>query len=375
MMTEGRRPPPNLAWLQAIRTPQCALNWSMPEWERVVRQGRRLRLLSRLAEGLATARLIDRVPVQARRHLVAELRLSRSRIQAIAWTLERMEAAFADARYPRVLLKGAAYIGQQLPIAKGRLPSDLDILVPLSQLQDAVLRLQQAGWSAVELDEHDSRYYHEWSHEVPPMRHSLYPVELDLHHNILPPGRVNIDAKPLLDKVLASRWTSWQVLCPVDQSLHSAAHLFFDAEPRDRVRDLVDLDGLFRHFGDVPGFWDELPKRACLLGLLEPLALACHFTQSWLDTPIPVQMHENMAAAAPRAARMRWLVPLMEAVLMPSDPNFSDSAGKRLATTVVMARYHLHRLPIRVLVPHLWRKWRARAPHVQEVDASERDGR
>ena len=68
--------------------------------------------------------------------------------------------------YPRVLLKGAAYIGQDLPIAAGRLPSDLDILVPQAHLPDAQARLTQAGWNAVALDDHDRRYYYEWSHEV-----------------------------------------------------------------------------------------------------------------------------------------------------------------------------------------------------------------
>ena len=148
------------------------------------------------------AGLMDRVPPQARRHLIAEQRLSRWRTASMVWTMERVATMLGDAPYPRVLLKGAAYIGQGLPIAAGRLPSDLDILVPQAHLPDAQARLIQAGWNAVELDEHDRRYYYEWSHEVPPMTHPLLAMELDLHHNILPPvARTHVDADTLLQRL------------------------------------------------------------------------------------------------------------------------------------------------------------------------------
>jgi hypothetical protein len=109
-----------------------------------------------------------------------------------------------------------------------------------------------------ELDAHDQRYYREWSHEVPPMQHPVHAVELDLHHNILPPvARTTVDADRLLQRLRPSRWAPWSVFDPADQMLHSAAHLFLDAEPRDRVRDLVDLDGLGRHFGQHDGRVDD----------------------------------------------------------------------------------------------------------------------
>jgi hypothetical protein len=246
--------PPQFSWLQALREPARALDWSLADWDRIVRLARRLRLLSRLAESLAEANLLDQVPAPARRHLIGEQRLSRWRIQALVWALNRIEAVLSNAPYPRVLLKGAAYIGQGLPIAAGRLPSDLDILVPQAHLADAVAQLERAGWSAGAINEHDRRYYDEWSHEVPPMVHPLHRVELDLHHNILPPvARTHVDAGLLLQRLKPSRWTAWQVLDPPDQVLHSAAHLFLDSDIRDRVRDLVDLDGLcaplWRHGG------------------------------------------------------------------------------------------------------------------------------
>jgi hypothetical protein len=351
--------PASLRWLPVLRDPAWALSWSLPEWESALRSSRRLRLLARLAESLEGAQLLARVPPPPRRHLIAEQRLSRWRTTSMTWALEQIAIALRDKPYPLVLLKGGAYIGQDLPIAAGRLPSDLDILVPRAHLDDAVARLIEAGWQEQPLDEHDRRYYYEWSHEVPPMRHALHGIELDLHHNILPPvADVHVDADLLLATVRPSRWQGWSVLAPVDQLLHSAAHLFFDSEPRDRVRDLVDMDGLMRHFGSDASFWEGLPDRALELGLEEPFALAMHFTHSWLGTPIPPAVLEEARAMGPSKARRTWLVPLMARILTPADPDAGEPASQRLAATIILARYHWHRMPMKLLIPHLWHKWR-----------------
>ncbi len=142
---------PKLAWLQALHEPAMALRWPLAEWEHVVRMSRRLRLLARLSASLDAAGLLERVPAPARRHLLAEQRLSRWRTAAMVWALDRVAATLTDRAYPLVLLKGAAYIGQGLTISAGRLPSDVDILVPHAHLPDAQARLLQAGWQEAQL--------------------------------------------------------------------------------------------------------------------------------------------------------------------------------------------------------------------------------
>jgi hypothetical protein len=335
-------------------------NWPLQEWERVIRLARRLRLLARLADGVFSCGLIEQVPAQPRRHLLAELRLSRWRRASLTWTLRQVSAAIQPAGYPCVLLKGAAYMAQGLPIADGRLPSDLDILVPRTALPAAQNSLAAAGWRRVDMDEHDRLYYEDWSHEVPPMRHPRLGVELDLHHNILPPvGRTRIDADALLERLQPSKWTPWQVLHPVDQVLHCAAHLFLDSELRDRLRDLVDLDGLFRHFGAEVQFWPSLVERSGELGLAEPLALACHFCVRWLDTPVPQATQLAVKKHGPGWVKRGWLLPLFDHVLMPTDPDDAPSWTADAAAVLLLARYHRRRLPLDRLVPHLWHKIRA----------------
>ncbi len=350
-----------LAWTQAIEHPQLCLQWNDTEWERVIRLSRRLRLLGRLAEAIAAAGLVDALPEPVARHLLAEQRYSRWRTGSLLWLLDRLTVMLEPTPYPLVLLKGAAYIGQDLPIASGRIPSDADILVPRAFIDDARQRLVQTGWIEAALDDHDRRYYTEWSHELPPLRHAAFGLELDLHHNILPPlARTPIDADLLLARLRPSKWPAWQVLHPVDQVLHSAAHLFHDSDCRDRLRDLVDLDGLMRHFGREPGFWSALPDRARELGLGESMAMASHYCAVWLGTPIPPDVQAQLRDSGPRRGRRAALQAIFTPLLTPTEPDAGPSMAQAAAARMLLVKYHLWRLPLRLLVPHAWHKLRTR---------------
>ncbi len=362
----------DLPWIAGLREPAAFAGLSMADWQRCVRVGRRLRLLARVASAVDRANAWGDVPAAAARHLKAEQAFSTWRSAKLRWALDRVATALEDHPAPKVLLKGAAYMGQDLTIAAGRLPSDADILVPRSALPDVLARLAQAGWNENPLDEHDQRYYREWSHEVPPMRHELHPVELDLHHNILPPvGRHRVDAQQLLARVEPSGWPGWQVLHPQDQLLHSACHLAYDAEPRERLRDIVDADGLMREFGQRRAdFWPGLVARARELGLTEPLWLVVSLARAWMQTPVPQAVQAELAAVAPPPWRRAWLLPLWERLLAPVDPDQRGDWRQDTAAFIVLARYHRNRMPLRLLLPHLLHKVR-RPPADDPVKALE----
>jgi hypothetical protein len=265
-----------------------------------------------------------------------------------------------------VLLKGAAYIGQDLPIACGRLPSDLDILVAPEHLATCQARLMAAGWQPPpDMDAHDQAHYNEYGHEVPPMQHPLHDIELDLHHNILPPrnGRL-LPVGQLLTEARPSRFAGWVVFQPIDQVLHSAAHLFNDSDLRDRVRDLVDLDGLVRHFGTEPGFWEALIARARALELDEPLGLALPLCAQWLRTPVPVEVQQAVQPSGLRRVHRSALLWLFAQALLPVEPDAPATLAQRVAAQVLFVRFHLRRLPLKRLLPHVWHKlqgvWRPR---------------
>jgi hypothetical protein len=83
-----------------------------------------------------------------------------------------------------------------------------------------------------------------------------------------------------------------------------------------------------RHFGRAPAFWLELPARARELGLDEPLALACHFVERWLDTPIPAPARQRIVTNGPPAWRRAWLHPLLASALTPSGPDEGPATAR-----------------------------------------------
>jgi len=363
--------PASCDWLHALREPAVVLSWTLPEWERVIRLARRLRLLGRLGEAVAAEVGLDKLPAQVARHLQSEMRLTRWQTRALVWAAERVATALAQPPYPMVLLKGGAYVAEGLPIGRGRLPSDLDVLVPREHMADAMQRLAAAGWQEAPMDEHDRRYYHEWSHEAPPMRHPAHSLELDLHHNILPPvARLRVDAALLLARVQPSVWPGWHVFSPVDQILHSATHLFQDPDLTDRVRDLVDLDALCRTQATREGFWDDLTARARELGLGGPLWLALNFLRAWFDTPVPASVMQTLDDLGPGRLQRRWLLLALSAALTPPEPDQTPTWGARLSARAVLTRYHLGRMPLRLLLPHALHKLRAGRSDLESIQAA-----
>ena len=111
----------DLVWLQALSEPALTSSWTMAQWETVIRLSRRLRLLGRLAESVLGAGLGTALPEPVLRHLLAEQRMSRHMTRAQTWVVERVASRLAGSPGPLVLLKGSAYLGQDLPIARGRL--------------------------------------------------------------------------------------------------------------------------------------------------------------------------------------------------------------------------------------------------------------
>lgn len=351
-----------LSWVHTIREPERACRYTLDEWQRVNALARKLRLLPRLAQAIEAAGLMLRLPAPVQRQMLSARRASDERITALRWAVERLHAALHDRVPLLVLLKGAAYLAQRLPISLGRVPADVDILVPKEYINIATSLLAADGWQEVAMDQHDRRYYREWSHEVPPMTHPAHRIEVDLHHNILPPvAKIRVDADLLLARVQPSPWHGWSVLSPIDQLLHCASHLFQDSEARGRLRDLVDLDGLFRQFGSIPGFWADLTLRATELGLNEPLSLACALCVEWLETPIPPVHVESIEASGPSPLHRRVLLELWAASLLPTEPQEHAAWTQDAAARVLLARYHHQRMPLHLLVPHLWHKLRKRA--------------
>jgi hypothetical protein len=340
----------------SLRQPETVPGWSLPVLDTLVRQARRTNLLAKIAIGLEEAGCLDKVHPQPRAHFMSERIFADKHRRDVLWEVRCLERALAG--FPKVvLLKGAAYAVADLPAARGRIFSDVDLMVPKVQIGEAEETLRNHGWVAGATNDYDQRYYRTWMHQIPPLTHFRRETVIDVHHTIVPEtARTPVSAAKLFDAARKLPGSSNMfILAPADMVLHSAVHLFDGGEFDVGPRDLSDMHDLFTHFGATPGFWDTLVQRAEETGLTAPLYLAAHFTRALFGTAIPEAVQTKLAAFRRAQPGLAYLMPLMERGLQP--PHKSAETGMTgFARWLLYVRGHYRRMPLRLLVPHLVRK-------------------
>lgn len=327
------------------------------EWECLLRLAKRLRLLGRVAAEVERLDLRAAIPSTAREVLDAGQTALRHRHTLITWELDRILWALQDTDYRPVLLKGCAYLLAGLPPAPGRSFADVDLLLPRAELLEVEAILQAKGWVSQKRHAYDQRYYREWMHELPPMRHREREVEVDLHHTLLPlTSRLKPPAELLFQAAVPIPGTGYRRLCPADMVLHSATHLFYDGEIKGGLRDLFDLHDLLKDFGAQPGFWDSLVPRAERLDLARPLAYALRYCHRILDTPIPARVLQASRRSQPNRLNRLVMDALVSRVL--TRHQLSRDATP-FAVWPLYLRSHWLRMRPWLLTQHLARKlWR-----------------
>jgi len=339
-----------------LREPGNAAKLTANEWDVLVRQARHADVMGQLYARLSEAFQLDNVPEAARQHFETAWNLSHRHRLAVHWELLGIADTLALLDIPVVLLKGAAYYAANRMAAKGRLFTDVDILVPKSALDSVEQVFIRNGWVPTHLNAYDQRYYRKWMHELPPMQHARRGTLIDIHHTLLPPTTgVRCDAATLIASaqplVGETELGVFKVLAPSDMVLHSATHLFYGEFDR-ALRELVDLDQLIRELGTEPGFWPEIIARARQLDLLNPLHHAVRYTHLLLDTPIPTEILNKPLDPKMGAVRQRVLDALFLRAFRPNHMSCNDTATL-LARWLSYVRSHWLRMPIHLLVPHL----------------------
>lgn len=342
--------------VRALHEPSVTASLGAVQWDLLIRQGRRANLLGKLAFSLLSEGQTP-VPKSPQAHLVSALKMADRQDLAIRWEVSCISQALLVSGVNVILLKGAAYVMAGLPTARGRTFSDVDILVPKEQICEVESALMIHGWQGSHHDEYDQRYYRKWMHEIPPMLHVRRGTTIDVHHTILPEtARIKVNTALLLeDPQPIDGFANIFVLKPVDMVLHSATHLFQEGELDNGLRDLFDLDSMFRHFGDEDAFWSKLLPRATALGLQRPLYYAMFFSAKILDTPFPETLVREIESISPPKVVM-WLMRLCYTRALRPNHASCDSRGSWLARKALYIRSHWIRMPIFMLIRHLAHK-------------------
>lgn len=357
----------------ALKQPGSLAALRPGEWDLLIRQGRQADLLARIGSGAQAEGHWDALPLASRRHLGSAMGLAERQHTELRYEVVEIARALELVGLPVVLLKGAAYTMAGLNAARGRMVSDVDILVPRHRLGEVESALMMGGWVSMNRDAYDQRYYRTWMHELPPLKHMKRGTVLDVHHAIMPlTARLKPDSGLLLRcaRPLAHD-PRIQVLCPADMVLHSAAHLFHEGDLELGLRGLVDLDALLGEFASDPAFWPELLARARALQLEWPLHQALRYVGMLLNAHIPAHVTEALRAS-PAASIAPWRQSVLDALflraLRPAHTSASDG-WTSTARFLLYLRGHWLRMPPTMLAWHLLRKL-IKSTRVDPVEAT-----
>lgn len=344
--------------LSLLRDPAQSGQPTLAQWDQIVRIARMGSIASRLHARYEEAEALDLLPAAVERQLRSERNIAEYRAGMARWVLERVTAILAPLGVEPVVLKGAAWLVQEAHWGRGRLLSDVDLMVSADDLVRVEAALKEAGWGNGELDAYDERYYREWSHELPPLHHPDFALSIDLHHTILPvTSRLTPDAAALMAASVAVAGTSLRVLAPEDQLLHTCCHLFEDSDMWQQMRDLLDIDAMLRAAADDPHFDARLMASAERHGLHRPLFYGLHYSRRFLASPVPPQAARLAARrACPLLPGLMIMDALVTRSLLPAAPDRPTGGARRWARRVLKTRYFLRRFPPRLLARHLWVK-------------------
>lgn len=353
-------PMKNLAWdrmLPFFQDISVIDHWTLEDWQELFRFARAGQLLSQVEVRLRRANSLERVPPEGRWHLTsARIRFERARRQ-MRWEVDCLERALEDSEIPVVLLKGAAYQMAEFPWSDGRISVDVDILVPEEMLAWTESKLMLSGWVTQKKSDYDEHFYRDWMHELPPMVHRERRTELDVHHTILPrTGKITIDSRRLWEEIVPFRGF-FSYLSPRDMVLHSLLHTFQDGDLNNCFRDLLDLDAMLRYFSRTePDFWEKLRCRSEELGLHRPVFYAFRSLRQILHTPIPDSVFPRKM---PGTLSRQWMDFAISCAILPELPG-RTRFSVALSRKGLLLRQHWLRMPLKMLIPHLRRKWRER---------------
>lgn len=351
--------------IQALLRPERLIRSDLSQWDILIRKAKRAGLLARIECLLAERDLLASVPMQPRMHLESARIVAANEQRIMRWEISRIQRALASVDTPIIFLKGAAYLMAGLANAKGRLSSDIDILVAKNMLPQVEKALIEHGWEHVKLEDYDQLYYRTWAHELPPLRHRDRNTVVDVHHTILPlTGRLHPDAAKLLQAAEPLLDAKHRFLAPTDLLLHSAAHMFQDGDLKQALRELVDIDELMRHFSHRTDFWAQLFERAVEMDLSRPLYYALRYSHEYLSTPIPETVLRKSQKWTPIWPALEFMDQLVRLIIEPAVGRL-ETKRRRLAKLILFARSHWLRMPPWLLVRHFTHKvlndWTTRA--------------
>lgn len=330
--------------------PKLGLTLSLHEWQNVIFVLREAKLLGSLYHTAKQASCYDDYPDYAQKHLFSAQIYAQRQAQQITFESLEIRALLEQVGVTAVFLKGAGYTLRNSLNGRGRVCSDIDILVTKENLPKAERHLKSNRWQSEQLNDYDEKYYRQWAHEIPPLFQINRATVLDMHHNVYLPisGR-----SPDIDLFLDSRDKTESgcfVLNPRLSLLHSIIHLFTNEDSSSWMRDLFDIYLLAKEFND-DNLWEDIIELGnktnfqfevyCCLKALE------YYSLMTLD-----RTSKKFIEGFEVTKRQSWI--LENAILPAFCPEHSLLMTNKIsrAKNLVYLRGHWIKMPLGVLIKH-----------------------
>ena len=333
--------------------PSNVKDFNHAQWNQLIKEGYATRMLARLHYLLEKAQVINIVPESLLWHFISASRFAIAHQRDMLIEVNYVNQAFKISGHSPIYLKGIAYLIAGDEAAVGRVFSDLDVYINKDNLSTVERFLHWKGWSAGDVDEYDEQYYRKWMHEIPALTHKTRGSTLDVHHNLLPlTSKIKINAKELEKNALVDL----KVLAPEDRVIHSIVHLFLESEFEKGMRDMTDLDLLIRQYQqEHEDFALVIVNRSLTLGVDLMVFYALRYLKMYLNTPIDNQQLEKLDVHLKNKIRIKVMDALFENVLF-NPLSLDRSLSNKFAHSLMFIRGHWLRMPLHLLVPHLFHK-------------------
>lgn len=348
--------------IKVLQSPELIKSFEGKDWNLLLRQASSAKMLTRVADSIVRADLIHAVPEKILYHINSEhIKINHLHTQ-VKQEVSELNQVFEKHNIEAIYLKGAAYLLADLPLAQGRFFSDIDILLKHSDIPKAEIALKCQGWKSQKTDDYDQAYYRNYMHEIPPMQNILRGTIIDIHHNILP---ICNDTKIDITKLSANPSTTIlqgfenpysHVLSPAAMVLHSAIHLFHEGELEQGLKGLSDLDLLLSYFEKHEiDFFQQLINLSKEVN--QELALFCtwRYLAKVFNRELPSIAQSFIKNHKQHVKNLKFL-DFIYINLFTAHHSSTASLKFTIAAQLAYWRGHLLRMPVRLLLPHLFKK-------------------
>lgn len=333
----------SLLMFNFLKQPLITIEKATPsDWTRFLQSARKYGLLATYYTYFKQCNVLASVPEKVQRHLLSGQNYADKQAFSLANELLLLEQVFADAHYPCLLLKGTAYRCAGFNYAKGRLFSDIDLLIPKDCLDDANMRLLAFGYVENELSDYDRNYYLQWSHQLPPKHNLLTGASLDLHHHIFPVvSSLHLQIAPFFRYATELRGSKFQLCSPSLMFVHACVHLFYQEESHKLIKDVIDLWMLFNQVSDS---LDEVREMAMQVKAEQAVAYGFDLLAQIFETELDTETKNWLLSFKYKSPYIIWLIKTML---------FSTGVGNAFAHSVWFLRGHLLKMGPFTLIYHL----------------------